>query len=213
MALDNSDYFKIQQSYGSGVTNTMSGRLAFGGAVYDSYSKGATIDNGLVIDIVAAQISTGKLPANANGIYLVLTSADVKEGAFCTNYCGYHSYAWAGGAFIQYSFVGNGDGCASQRTCKAQTTVSPNDNTGADGMMNVIAHEIVEAATDPWLNAWYFASGNENADQCQWTFGTTYTTANGALANMKLANGKDYMIQRNWVNLAEGYCSLSLAHP
>ena len=47
-------------------------------------------------------------------------------------------------------------------------------------MASIIAHELEEAATDPDLNAWYDSRGDENADKCAWTFGTTYTAANGA---------------------------------
>ena len=53
-------------------------------------------------------------------------------------------------------------------------------------MASIIAHELEEAATDPDLNAWYDRRGDENADKCAWTFGTTYTAANGAIANMNL---------------------------
>ena len=35
-------------------------------------------------------------------------------------------------------------------------------------------------------------------DLCEWTFGTTYLTANGAQANMKLG-GRDFLIQQNWI--------------
>ena len=38
--------------------------------------------------------------------------------------------------------------------------------------------------------------------------GATYTTANGATANMQLGT-RDFLIQRNWVNASGGYCSLS----
>jgi hypothetical protein len=89
-----------------------------------------------------------------------------------------------------------------------QTSVSPNGLPGPDAMASVIAHELEEAATDPDLNAWYDRRGYENADKCAWTFGTTYTTANGSKANMKLG-GLDFLIQRNWVNASGGYCALS----
>jgi hypothetical protein len=39
--------------------------------------------------------------------------------------------------------------------------------------------------------------GAENADKCAWTFGSTYTTANGATANMHLGS-RGYVIQQNW---------------
>ena len=75
-------------------------------------------------------------------------------------------------------------------------------------MASIIAHELEEATSDPDLNAWYDKRGSENADKCAWTFGTEYTTANGASANMNLG-GMDYLIQQNWVNAAGGYCALS----
>ena len=75
-------------------------------------------------------------------------------------------------------------------------------------MASIIAHELEEATTDPDLNAWYDRRGYENADKCAWTFGTTYTAANGAMANMKLG-ARDYLIQQNWVNAGGGYCALS----
>jgi hypothetical protein len=89
-----------------------------------------------------------------------------------------------------------------------QTSVSPNGNVGADAMASVMAHELEETATDPDLNAWYDQRGYENADKCAWTFGTTYSVANGSKANMSLG-GRDFLIQRNWVNAAGGYCALS----
>jgi hypothetical protein len=75
-------------------------------------------------------------------------------------------------------------------------------------MASIIAHELEEAHTDPDLNAWYDRRGEENADKCAWTFGTTYTTANNAQANMNLG-GRDFLIQRNWVNASGGFCAQS----
>lgn len=75
-------------------------------------------------------------------------------------------------------------------------------------MASVIAHELEEAVTDPDLNAWYDVRGQENADKCAWTFGTTSTASNGSLYNIKLGT-RDYLIQRNWVNASGGYCSMT----
>ncbi|HEX7530831.1 MAG TPA: hypothetical protein VF333_06795, partial [Pyrinomonadaceae bacterium] len=77
-----------------------------------------------------------------------------------------------------------------------------------DGMASIIAHELEEAVSDPNLNAWYDSRGAENADKCAWTFGTTFTTSNGALANMTMG-GRNWLIQRNWVNASGGFCAKS----
>ena len=94
--------------------------------------------------------------------------------------------------------------------CAEQTT-SPNANPGADAMASTIAHELEEAVTDPAQNAWYDSNGNETADKCAWTFGSTYTAINGSKANLQLG-GKDYLIQQNWVNAGGGYCGLSASY-
>jgi hypothetical protein len=46
-------------------------------------------------------------------------------------------------------------------------------------MVSIVAHELEEATTDPDLNAGYDSRGEENADKCAWTFGTTSTAPNG----------------------------------
>ena len=136
----------------------------------------------------------------------VLTSADVSESSgFCTQYCAWHTYQNLNGGAIKYAFIGNPEQCPN--ACEPQTT-SPNGNPGADGMASVIAHELEESATDPLLNAWYDSQGNENADKCAWTFGSTYLASNGSSYNMVL-NGMEFLIQRNWVNASGGFCATS----
>src|SRR5262249_39939970 len=89
-----------------------------------------------------------------------------------------------------------------------QTGNSPNGSPGADGMVSVIAHELEESTSDPQLNAWYDSSLYENADKCAWTFGATFTSSNGAIANMML-NGREYLVQQNWVNSGAGSCAVT----
>lgn len=54
-----------------------------------------------------------------------------------------------------------------------------------------------EVSTNPLGTGWYDRYGLENAEKCEGTFGQTYTTSNGAKANMKLGS-RDYLIQQNW---------------
>jgi hypothetical protein len=179
--------------------------VTYAGSTTDSYSHGTALSDAQIQAVVSSAITTHKLPSDTRGVYFVLTSADVTAtSGFCTQYCGWHTHGTISGADIKYSFIGNPDRCPS--ACEAQTT-GPNGNAGADGMASIISHELEEATTDPDLNAWYDRRGQENADKCAWTFGTTYT-ANGAQANMKLGT-RDYLIQRNWVNASGGYCSKS----
>ncbi len=202
-----SPYYNINTTYYDGAGTKVSNAVAFGGSTTDNYSRGAALSDSAILGVVSDAITSGRLPKDSNGVYFVLTSKDVNAiSGFCTVYCGWHTHASVGGTDIKFSFVGDGDRCPS--ACEAQTTSSPNGDTGADGMASVIAHELEEAVTDPDLNAWYDSRGYENADKCAWTFGATYTTSNGSKANMKLGS-RDYLIQRNWVNASGGYCALS----
>ncbi|HTM50384.1 MAG TPA: hypothetical protein VL285_16940 [Bryobacteraceae bacterium] len=200
-----SPYFNINTTYYDGSGTKVSNNVALGGSTTDYYSQGANLTDAGVKAVVAK--SLGSNLGDPHGVYFVLTSADVNEtSGFCTQYCGWHTHGSISGADIKYSFVGDAARCLSG--CAAQST-SPNGNPGVDGMISVIAHELEEAATDPDLNAWYFATGAENADQCAWTFGTEYTAGNGSKANMKLGT-RDYLVQQNWIQSSAGKCALHL---
>jgi phosphate-induced protein 1 len=200
-----SPYFNINTTYYNGSNTHVSNSVVYMSSTNDAYSQGSNLSDAQVQAIVSNAISSGALPKDTNGIYFVLTSADVNESSgFCTQYCGWHTRGTIAGSDIKYTFIGNPDRCPS--ACSVQTT-SPNGNAGADGMASIIAHELEEAVTDPDLNAWYDNRGQENADKCAWTFGTTYTV-NGAQANMSLG-GLNFLIQRNWVNANGGFCALS----
>ena len=206
LSLGGSPYFNINTTYYNGSNTKVSNAVAAPASTVDNYSHGTALGDTDVLNVVANSISSGALPKDPNGVYMVLTSADVNEtSGFCTQYCGWHTHASILGMDTKFAFVGNADRCPS--ACSAQTT-SPNGNTGADAMANIIAHETEEAVTDPDLNAWYDNRGYENADKCAWKFGTMYKTANGSYANMNLG-GMDYLIQQNWVNASGGYCALS----
>jgi hypothetical protein len=201
-----SRYYNINTTYLDGSNRRVSNAVAYKGAITDNYSRGTSLTDSAIQSIVTSAISAGKLPLDANAVYFVLTSADVNASSgFCTQYCGWHTYTSFGGVNLKYSFVGNPDRCPS--SCAAQT-VGPNGNAGADGMASIIAHELVEAVTDPQLNAWYDKRGYENADKCAWTFGTTSTAANGSKYNITLG-ARQYLIQQNWVNAGSGACTMS----
>jgi len=201
-----SAYYNINSTYynGSGVHVSNAARNA--GSTTDNYSQGTAVTDNGIQSIVSSAISSGRLPADSNGVYFVLTSADVNEtSGFCTQYCGWHTHGSIGGVDIKYSFVGGSARCPS--ACEWQTT-GPNGGGSGDGMASIIAHEFEETTSDPDLNAWYDNRGYENADKCAWTFGTTSTAANGALYNTTIG-GKQLLIQRNWVNAAGGSCAMS----
>lgn len=189
------------------------------GCTYDNSSLGKALDGTnqpSSASIVDRALTNNALARDTNGLYFVFTSSDVVTSGFVNSttpqFCGYHSYmnpTYDRTKNIIYSFVG--DPGAAVGSCNGQTAagVSPNSNPRADAMTSVIAHELVEAVSDPLLNAWYDARGNENADKCAWTFGTQSTLPSGAKYNM-VASGRNYLIQQNWIPDGAGSCAMAL---
>ncbi len=206
-------YYNINSTYYSGTTTRsyVQNSLGLGlSASVSSATYGLNLTDANIASIVETAIVVG-LPLDSNGLYLVLTSGGIKEKTgFCSSYCGWHSYATYNNVVIKYGFVGDPTACLS--ACAWQAKESPNGDVGVDAMISVIAHEVSEAVTDPELNAWYDKNGNEMADKCAWTFGTTKKLPGGALYNVTFS-GVDYLIQQLWVNPPNGAGSCTLHSP
>ena len=154
-------------------------------------------------------INGGHLPADANGVYFVLTASNVTQinssfGTFCSDYIAYHHWSTSivSGDTIKYALVGNPLQCPSEfdeNIAKGDST-TPNGNVAADGTINLMFHELAEAVTDPEIKSWGATSPevNEAADMCEWEFGTWSslpTATNGAHYNVTIA-GVNYLMQK-----------------
>ena len=209
----------VNTTYGDN-TNNVSGNVAFAGSTIVNSSKNLS-DRSLQTTVRNA-LTSGALPTDANGVYFVLSSSNINEtSGFCTQYCGFHTRATLNGVDIKYAFIGNVDRCPNG--CEAQTT-GPNSPVtgqgGIDGMANVISHELEEAISDPDLNAWFDASGQENADKCNFNFGAVSTCAAGGLCTPAAVTagskfnqtfgGNNWTLQQNWRNSGGGACAQHL---
>ena len=180
--------------------------ITFGGSTYDNYSQGTSLTPDLVFASIQMGLISGALPNDTNGMYFVLTSADCTAQTFCTSSCGWHTYDW--NSKLKFAWVGNAEQ-KCPHNCSVRS-VSPNGNPGADAMVSVIAHEVAETASDPYLNAWYGTNcADENGDKCAGTYGSTTTSSNGAIYNI-IVNGWYYLVQENW-RLVTQDCGLSLS--
>lgn len=214
-SLGGSPYFQINAMYPGGSGFAPSGALFYGGAVYDRYSHGLELTDSDIQGIVYDQIVNGGLPGDPAGIYVVLASADVSSNA--TGFCipgatPHHGVFEKLGVVAKYAFVGNARRCptvaASQFVSNGTLLPTPNGSLAADAMASTLAHLMNVVVTNPTGGGWYDRYGLENADKCLGQFGPTYTTANGARANIKL-NQRDYLIQQNWVNDRRGHCAMN----
>jgi hypothetical protein len=111
---------------------------------------------------------------DSQGIYSLITDefksknlmSSKKEG-YGTEWCGYHSYFPVGKVDVVYYVTGLGSpNCAWNLGEEYATPHFSSVPIGIDFSLNVIAHEITEAISDPLLNAWQDVSGSEAGDKC-----------------------------------------------
>ena len=108
-----SPYWNINTTYYNGANAARQLVVSMRGSATDNYSHGTSLSEcGHPGRRRERQYRHGWLPSEPNGVYFVLTSADVTAtSGFCTQYCGWHTYGTIGGTDIKYAFVGNPDRC------------------------------------------------------------------------------------------------------
>jgi len=213
--LGGSRYFNINTTYTDG-----SGRAIVNSVAYTQYwanntsapSGTQSVSDAQMVAMLQSGFNSGSLTYDASTVYAIFTSGKVNlGGGFGTQYCAYHTHGTVtiNGVSRTVLYAAMPYNYAYPSACTsglkaANGTADP----GADYEVNTLGHEIEEATTDMLGTAWFDRRGYENADKCAWTWGTTYTTAAGGAANMNLG-GKDFLVQRNWVNAGSGGCAVS----
>lgn len=216
--LGGTPYFQINSTYPNSDGQAPTGGLFYGGAAADQfYSHGVELTPEDIQGIISEQFAMGALPLDTGGIYVVLASADV--GSKATDFCvtagpPHHGMGEFRGTPFKYAFVGNSVRCptiaASQFIgANGSQLPTPNGNLATDAMASTLAQVLDATVTNPTGSGWFDYEGRENAGKCANTFGSTYKTANGARANLKVGV-RNYLIQQNWVNEGRGHCAMSL---
>jgi hypothetical protein len=210
--LGGSGYFNINTTY----TDTQGGGHTVQNVVnYVQYwadntsvppSNGSAVSNATIQAEIVKGFTNGNLTYSPSTIYSVFTAGNTNlGGGFGSSYCAYHGhFTWNSPTGAKDVLFSAQPYVNAQAAGCSNGTASPNADAPADQVINVLAHEIEEATTDPDLNAWFDAQGQENADKCAWNFGTTYNNGTG-IANMKIGT-KDFLIQQNWINAGNGGC-------
>jgi hypothetical protein len=214
-SLGGSPYFNINTTHHDAAGQPVRNSIAYSGSADDGYSLGASLTDADVLKLVKAAIHRGALPVDANGIYFVLTAADVDEtSGFCSDFCSWHHHARIAGTDIKYAFVGNPGRCP--KACELAPGNTPNGDSVADAMVAAVAARINETVTDPDADGWFDAEGLENTDKCLLSrnpFGPTFVTSDGAWANLRLG-ARNFLVPQNWVNGNDaeggtgGHCAL-----
>lgn len=203
--LGGSPYFNVNTTYYDGNNTPVQNVVHYTKFWADPSSPPSTVSDAQVQQEVLAALDGGVLAYDPSTLYVVFSGPGVNlGGGFGTQYCAYHGHFSSAYGDVKYAVMPYD--WSDPSGCSAISGNGPNGDPAADTEVNTLAHETEEATTDPDLNAWYDRRGYENADKCAWTFGTTYAV-NGSTANVQVG-GKDFLIQRNWVNANSGGCVL-----
>jgi phosphate-induced protein 1 len=209
-----SPYYNINTSYtnGSGtpIVNSVSYTQFWANNSYSVPSGTTRVSDSQMIAMLQYAFDNGKLTYDPSTLYAIFTQGSVNlGGGFGTRYCAYHTHGTVtvNGVSKTVLYAAMPDDYAKSGACSSGYK-SPNNDPHADAEVSTLVHETEETTTDEMGNAWFDSQGYENADKCAWTWGTTYTTSNGGVANVNLG-GKDFLIQRNWLNAGSGSCQMS----
>ncbi|GCE08015.1 hypothetical protein [Dictyobacter aurantiacus] len=158
-----------------------------------AYPRSPLLDTDIQNEVSRAKSVKG-WSASLTNIFFVFTQANENicfdsshtqcaSNAFCAYHSNYGSTIYATMPYAASFSCNGGPG--------------PNGDQAADETINVTSHEQMEAATDPYGNAWYDSSGEEIGDKCAWNFG------NSSGANVTW-NGHPYRVQKEWDNRVTG---------
>lgn len=213
-----SPYAQINSTYTDASGQPATSSFALGGIVNDySYSRGVDLTQEDMTSIIANNILNFQLPQDPNGIYVIMSSADIasNETEFCKPGAPpHHATGIVFSSLVNYIFLGHPRRCPSSAGPQFSTSgPTPNNSYAGDVLVSNLARALNAQVTNPRGNGWFDRYGLENADKCvdalgNPSFGPTYQTANGARANVRLGD-RDYLLPQNWVNDRRARCAVS----
>lgn len=173
---------KITTQY---MTNTaVANQLSFSNivALVDTTNPPSAAPTTSSILAEASKVATNNnIVPDANSLFMVFTNNYPSRA----NYCAWHGAGTVNGKSLTVAYQPYLFGVAG---CPALTSVGgyATSPDGVSSVANVASHEIYEAITDPFLNAWYDSVGAEIGDKCAWTHG--------------VASLGGYYVQTEWSN-------------
>jgi hypothetical protein len=181
--LDGTAYLAIANQYMPGVTATTEYRGA-------TYVTSAPPSHAPKASDLGNEVCSLFGTPDPNGIYFFFTSNFPH-----VSYCAWHAGATCNGVTFQVGYLPNMQGVAGCAPSKATTLSCNGLSAGTVSLLDGLAHEFMEATTDPQISAWYDKNGQEIGDKCNFVYGGCTTLNDGK---------SQVLIQQEWSNAANG---------
>ena len=152
-----SSYLGIAQQYmrGAPISNTYHGFRTDLSAPPKTAPKASTL---------GAEVATAWGTLQPNALYVVFTANTPH-----ISYCAWHDKTTVNGVAIEVAYIPlQPAGCSPYTVSNLQSGNGFSEDSVAAA--DSAAHEFMEAVTDPQLNAWYDANGQEIADKCNYNY-------------------------------------------
>jgi hypothetical protein len=190
------------------------------------------IYDGQEVSELESFVGAHHLPTGVGALYVILTPDSVvscMDGTSqCSNnaFCSFHAYANDGSSPLLYigipfTLLNSASGAKSCQDDGNAALQAPNADPGfGDVALKALSHEELETISDPLLNAWYDADGNEIADLCngvRWNADSFLPLEGGSASAGTLWNqtidGAHYYLQGAWSNETGGCAMMSSFSP
>lgn len=163
-----------QNLYKTGIPVLKKASLVNGGSTTAELSSKANILNFFKNQL--ANGNFGSATPDPQGIYIIVTdifkSKNLKRDSstlYNTHFCGYHDVATSAASVkFPVAIIGTtGSGACGWKMSSGMQSM-PSKDPYKDYVFSVLAHEIIEAINDPFLDAWYDDSSSkyESEDKC-----------------------------------------------
>jgi hypothetical protein len=205
--LNGSSYYAIANQYGDSSGN-ISPFVNYGGTWSDttnptpsSLPTDQAVLNQTLIQEVLRATAANSWTIGEDTVFFVYTPSNLTNSA---PYCGFHSsVTYPSGNHLAFGFIPFPASNPNGTPCLSYSAPWPNGQI-IDDAISVTAHEIVEAATDPFDSGWYLIGVNgEIGDLCAYKPGPRDSTG----ADLQL-NGHEYLVQMLWSNAVSG-CAMA----
>jgi hypothetical protein len=202
-----SDWFNVLTAYyqkdSSNVMSYVSNSAQLVTSIVVPLGAGVTsLTETIIQSKLKALITSGKLPADANGVYNIIFRGELSVsseglGLWGSDWCSLHgATTTSSGVMLKYTLAGDP---STQQRCLPPISARPTANQllGADSVVSELANALAGAVTNSDGNGWYFSDYSDVGDACFGNYGAA-SGFYGNNANIKLGS-KWFLIQQNWL--------------